>query len=127
MSPMTTCREVPEKMEDRLIVALDVPSISEARALIDKLEGVVSFFKVGLWLQFAAGFDGLLDYLLAKNKNIFPVLCSKRHVPAAIATGVPSVAEARFAVCGTVSIPERSHQRNWGDLVDISDFARKFS
>jgi len=40
---------------------------------------VVSFFKVGLWLQFAAGFDGLLDYLLAKNKNIFPVLCSKRH------------------------------------------------
>ena len=80
MSPMTTCREVPEKMEDRLIVALDVPSISEARVLIDKLEGVVSFFKVGLWLQFAAGFDGLLDYLLAKNKNIFPVLCSKRHI-----------------------------------------------
>ena len=80
MSPMTTCREVPEKMEDRLIVALDVPSVSEARVLIDKLEGVVSFFKVGLWLQFAAGFDGLLDYLLAKNKNIFPVLCSKRHL-----------------------------------------------
>jgi hypothetical protein len=69
MSQMTTCREVPEKMEDRLIVALDVPSISEARVLIDKLEGVVSFFKVGLWLQFAAGFDGLLDYLLAKNNS----------------------------------------------------------
>jgi hypothetical protein len=80
MTPMTTHHEVPEKVEDRLIVALDVPSISEARALIDKLEGVTSFFKVGLWLQFAAGFDGLLDYLLAKNKNIFPVLCSKRHL-----------------------------------------------
>jgi orotidine-5'-phosphate decarboxylase len=79
MTPMTTHHEVPEKVEDRLIVALDVPSISEARALIDKLEGVTSFFKVGLWLQFAAGFDGLLDYLLAKNKNIFPVLCGKRH------------------------------------------------
>src|ERR1700738_1156235 len=71
MTAMTIGREVPEKVEDRLIVALDVPAISEARALIDKLEGVVSFFKVGLWLQFAAGFDGLLDYLLAKNKNIF--------------------------------------------------------
>ena len=71
MSTITICREVPEKAEDRLIVALDVPSISEARAMIDKLEGVVSFFKVGLWLQFAAGFDGLIDYLLAKNKNIF--------------------------------------------------------
>ena len=57
--------------KDRLIVALDVPAVSEDRALIDKLEGVVSFFKVGLWLQFAAGFDGLLDYLIAKNKNIF--------------------------------------------------------
>jgi orotidine 5'-phosphate decarboxylase subfamily 1 len=71
MTAMTIGREVPGKVEDRLIVALDVPAISEARALIDKLEGVVSFFKVGLWLQFAAGFDGLLDYLLAKNKNIF--------------------------------------------------------
>jgi orotidine-5'-phosphate decarboxylase len=68
---MTTRRETPEKIEDRLIVALDVPSVSEARAVIDKLEGVVRFFKVGLWLQFAAGFDGLLDHLLAKNKNIF--------------------------------------------------------
>jgi orotidine-5'-phosphate decarboxylase len=71
MTSMTIYREVPENVEDRLIVALDVPSISEARVLIDKLEGVVSFFKLGLWLQFAAGFDGLLDYLLAKSKNIF--------------------------------------------------------
>ena len=71
MNRMTIRREVPEKVEDRLIVALDVPSISEARALIDKLEGVVSFFKVGLWLQFAAGFDGLLDYLLNKIRKSF--------------------------------------------------------
>src|SRR5690349_24821054 len=71
MTAMTIGREVPEKVEDRLIVALDVPTISEARALIDNLEGVVSFFKVGLWLQFAAGFDGLLDFLLHKNKKIF--------------------------------------------------------
>ena len=72
-------REVPARVEDRLIVALDVPSIAAARGLIDKLDGVVSFFKVGLWLQFAAGFDGLIDELLKKNKKIFPVLCSKRH------------------------------------------------
>src|SRR6516162_6606571 len=71
MSSMAMHREVPEKVEDRLIVALDVPTISEARAVIDKLEGVVFFFKVGLWLQFAAGFDSLLDYLLAKNKKVF--------------------------------------------------------
>jgi orotidine-5'-phosphate decarboxylase len=64
-------RDVPERIEDRLIVALDVPSISEARALIGELEGLVSFFKVGLWLQFAAGFDGLIDDLLKKEKKIF--------------------------------------------------------
>jgi orotidine-5'-phosphate decarboxylase len=39
MSTISICREVPEKAEDRLIVALDVPTISEARAVIDKLGG----------------------------------------------------------------------------------------
>ena len=68
---MTSVREIPDKIEDRLIIALDVPSIAEARALIDKLDGVVSFFKLGLWLQFAAGFDGLIDSLLKRGKKIF--------------------------------------------------------
>ena len=68
---MSLHREVPERIEDRLIVALDVPSIGEARALVDKLDGLVSFYKVGLWLQFAAGFDGLLDELIRRGKKIF--------------------------------------------------------
>jgi orotidine-5'-phosphate decarboxylase len=68
---MAPCREIPERIEDRLIVALDVVKISEARALIAKLDGVVSFFKLGLWLQFSAGFDLLLDDLLRRDKKIF--------------------------------------------------------
>ena len=64
-------RDLPARIEDRLIVALDVPSIEEARTLIDKLDGVVSFFKVGLWLQFAAGFDSLIEHLLRKDKRVF--------------------------------------------------------
>ena len=68
---MTSARVTPARLEDRLIVALDVPSIEEARALIDKLDGVVSFFKLGLWLQFAAGFDGLVTELRNKNKRVF--------------------------------------------------------
>jgi orotidine-5'-phosphate decarboxylase len=68
---MTSARGTPARLEDRLIVALDVPSIEEARALIGKLDGVVSFFKLGLWLQFAAGFDGLITELRNKNKRIF--------------------------------------------------------
>jgi hypothetical protein len=66
-------------IEDRLIVALDAPNISEAHATIETLEGVVSFFQVGLWRQFAAGFGGLLDYLLANNKNIFTALRGPHH------------------------------------------------
>jgi orotidine-5'-phosphate decarboxylase len=68
---MSLHREVPERIEDRLIVALDVPSIGEARALVRKLDGLVAFYKVGLWLQFAAGFDGLLDELIRRGKKIF--------------------------------------------------------
>ena len=68
---MSLHRKVPERIEDRLIVALDVPSIGEARALVGKLDGLVSLFKVGLWLQFAAGFDGLLDELIRRGKKIF--------------------------------------------------------
>ena len=68
---MSLSRELPERIEDRLIVALDLPSIGEARDLVSELEGLVSFFKVGLWLQFAAGFDGLIDELIERGKKVF--------------------------------------------------------
>jgi len=58
-------RSIPSRMEDRLIVALDLPSVAEARAIVARLDGTVSFFKLGLWLIFAPGFEALLDDLLA--------------------------------------------------------------
>ncbi|MDH4098368.1 MAG: orotidine-5'-phosphate decarboxylase [Nitrospira sp.] len=42
---------------DRLIFALDVPSAEEAERLLDRLQGQVSFVKVGLELYTAAGPD----------------------------------------------------------------------
>jgi orotidine-5'-phosphate decarboxylase len=68
---MSLPREVPDRIEDRLIVALDAPSIGEARDLVSELDGLVSFFKVGLWLQFAAGFDGLIEELIKRGKKVF--------------------------------------------------------
>ncbi|MBO0736676.1 MAG: orotidine-5'-phosphate decarboxylase [Alphaproteobacteria bacterium] len=89
---MSLPREVPEKIEDRLIVALDVPTISAARALIDKLDGVVSFFKLGLWLQFAAGFEQLIDDLLRRDRRVF--LDSKMFdIAATVRQGVARAAE----------------------------------
>ncbi|MBV9859165.1 MAG: orotidine-5'-phosphate decarboxylase [Alphaproteobacteria bacterium] len=64
-------RELPERVEDRLIVALDVQTVGEARALVERLDGVVSFFKLGLWLAFADGIDGLLADLLGRGKKVF--------------------------------------------------------
>ncbi len=64
-------RPVPARLEDRLIVALDLPDVAAARAMAERLEGVVSFFKLGLWLIFAPGFDRLLDDLVEAGKRVF--------------------------------------------------------
>jgi orotidine-5'-phosphate decarboxylase len=37
-------RQVSHKIEDRLIVALDVPSLAAAREMVARLDGIVSFF-----------------------------------------------------------------------------------
>lgn len=55
----------------RLIVALDVPSVPEALSIIDDLDGLVSFFKVGLHLQVRPGIEGLIESLSDAGKDIF--------------------------------------------------------
>jgi orotidine-5'-phosphate decarboxylase len=64
-------RDLPLDMRDRLIVALDRTSASEAQSIIKELDGVVSFFKVGLWLQFAEGVDDLISSLVNSGKKLF--------------------------------------------------------
>lgn len=56
---------------DRLIVALDLASIEEARSMVSQLEGVVSFFKVGLVLQMAPGAEGFIQELINSGKKVF--------------------------------------------------------
>jgi orotidine-5'-phosphate decarboxylase len=69
MSPAP--RPVPERIEDRLIVALDLPDVDAARAMAARLDGIVNFFKLGLWLIFAPGFDRLLEDLVGRGKKVF--------------------------------------------------------
>jgi orotidine-5'-phosphate decarboxylase len=57
--------------KDRLIVALDLDSASQARAMADELEGVVDFFKIGLTLQLAPGVESLVHDLLNRRKRVF--------------------------------------------------------
>lgn len=60
----------PPDLRDRLIVALDVPTIAEAEALVDRLGPSVSFYKVGLQLIFAGGLS-FAERLAASGRKVF--------------------------------------------------------
>lgn len=64
-------RGLPEDVGQRLIVALDVATAKEAEDLVDRLDGIVSFFKIGLWLLFEDRVEHLIDQLVKSKKNIF--------------------------------------------------------
>ena len=56
--------------QERIIVALDVPSKDEALQVVADLDGLISFFKVGLELLMAGGLEDLLR-VLVKEKQVF--------------------------------------------------------
>jgi orotidine-5'-phosphate decarboxylase len=55
---------------DKLIVALDLPTYDEARALVDGLGNTVSFYKIGLELLFSEGL-ALASELKLDGKRVF--------------------------------------------------------
>ncbi|MBV5316520.1 MAG: orotidine-5'-phosphate decarboxylase [Desulfobulbaceae bacterium] len=63
---MTT---TPIPLEDRIIFALDVADPREAMALVDRLAGRISFFKVGLQLFFAGGWP-VVEYIVGKGCKV---------------------------------------------------------
>ena len=63
-------RSIHPELRDKLIVALDLASVEEARALVDRLGDSVSFYKIGLELAFAGGL-GLTKELAADGKKVF--------------------------------------------------------
>src|ERR1700704_339662 len=65
-SPMKT---IPRA--ERLIAALDVAGVEEAKALVQCLGDSVSFYKVGLELFMAEGFFGFIDWLARTGKKVF--------------------------------------------------------
>jgi orotidine-5'-phosphate decarboxylase len=55
---------------DRLIVALDLPSLTEAEAMVARLGDSVSFYKVGMELTYAGGLP-LVERLVGDGKKVF--------------------------------------------------------
>jgi orotidine-5'-phosphate decarboxylase len=75
---------------DRLIVALDLPSVREAEAMVEKLGPSISFYKIGYQLAFAGGLS-FADTLVRAGKRVF--LDMKLHdIENSVAKGVESVA-----------------------------------
>src|SRR4051812_47581872 len=75
---------------DRLIVALDLPAIAQAEAMVTRLGDSVSFYKIGYQLAFAGGL-ALAPMLAAAGKKVFVDL--KLHdIGNTVARGVESIA-----------------------------------
>ena len=75
---------------DRLIVALDVPSVGAAEAMIARLGDSVTFYKIGYQLAYAGGLP-LVRQLSGAGKKVFVDL--KLHdIGNTVARGVESVA-----------------------------------
>jgi orotidine-5'-phosphate decarboxylase len=74
---------------DRLIVALDLSSLDEAQALVERLAGVVRWFKVGSELFTAAG-PAAVTALLPKGRVFLDL---KFHdIPATVAAAIAAAA-----------------------------------
>jgi len=57
------------KLEDRLIFALDVPEVSEAKDIVSELDDSVNFYKIGMEMLMTGKYFELLDWLIKKDKK----------------------------------------------------------
>jgi orotidine-5'-phosphate decarboxylase len=98
---------VPLDPRERLILALDVPSVAAAEAMIARLGESVSFYKIGYQLAFAGGID-LARALAGAGKQIF--LDLKLHdIGNTVGRGVESVARLGASFLTVHAYPQTMH------------------
>ena len=61
----------PIPVRERLIMALDLPSIPEAKALVEELGDSVIFYKVGMELFMSGDYFTFIEWLKEHNKKVF--------------------------------------------------------
>jgi orotidine-5'-phosphate decarboxylase len=67
---MTVSPFKPATARERLMLPLDVPTVDEARVLVEKTAGAVGIYKIGMELQFAGGLE-LARQLASEGHKIF--------------------------------------------------------
>ena len=103
--------------EERLIMALDVPSIAEAQALVEELGDSVVFYKVGMELFMAGDYFGFIEWLKEQDKKIFVDL-KFFDVPATVGRAIKALSQRGVdlaTIHGNDAIMEAA-ARNKGDL-----------
>lgn len=75
---------------ERLIVALDVPTSAEARALVERIGDAACFYKVGLELFMAGGYFELVDWLVGRGNRVFADL-KMFDIPETVARAVANL------------------------------------
>ncbi len=106
--------------KDRLIFALDVPDCGRARALVEELGDAVTFYKIGLELMMTGGYFELMDWLLARDKQVFADL-KFFDIPATVGSAIRQLQHrgASFVtVHGNQSIMEAAAE-NKGDRLKV--------
>lgn len=89
----------------QLIVALDVPTVADARTLVARLGASVGFYKVGMWLLFEPDGGRLIDELVASGNQVF--LDYKMYdIPETVRRGVASVARSGARIVTVHGDPE---------------------
>jgi len=84
------------KRSPQPIIALDVPSLADAQALVGRLGPKADFYKVGLQLFTAEG-PGVVDWLHAQGKRVF--LDLKLHdIPSTVQKAAASAKRMRVAL-----------------------------
>jgi len=92
---------------DRLILALDLPSVADAEAMIARLGNAVSFYKVGYQLGFAGGLD-LAKKLVDSGNEVFADF--KLHdIGNTVAKGVESIARLGATFVTVHAYPQTMH------------------
>src|SRR6195952_3004748 len=93
--------------KDRLIVALDLPGVAEAEAMVARLGDSVSFYKIGYQLAYAGGLP-LARQLSGAGKKVF--LDLKMHdIGNTVARGVESVAKLGATFLTVHGYPQTMH------------------
>jgi orotidine-5'-phosphate decarboxylase len=92
---------------ERLIVALDVATVAEAQALVERLGASVSFYKIGYQLGFAGGLAFARELAAAGNQVFIDM---KLHdIGNTVARGVESIARLGATFLTVHAYPQTMH------------------